>query len=87
MDMSKIVRIQLFILLSATILYLGKPVFMPLAIAGMFALVLMPLCRWLEKKGCSTIVAAIICGFFFALLIAGIILSRSRSRCNPIPMA
>jgi predicted PurR-regulated permease PerM len=74
MEIRKIVRIQLFILLSATILYLGKPVFMPLAIAGMFALVLMPLCRWLEKKGCPTVVAAIICGRVFTLLIAGLIL-------------
>jgi predicted PurR-regulated permease PerM len=74
MEIRKIVQIQLFILLSATILYLGKPVFMPLAIAGMFALVLMPLCKWLEKKGCPTVVAAIICGLVFTLLIAAIIL-------------
>jgi predicted PurR-regulated permease PerM len=74
MEIRKIVQIQLFILLSATILYLGKPVFMPLAIAGMFALVLMPLCRWLEKKGCPMVVAAIICGLVFTLLVAGIIL-------------
>jgi len=74
MEIRKIVQIQLFILLSAAILYLGKPVFMPLAIAGMFALVLMPFCKWLEKKGCPTVVAAIICGLVFTLLIAGIIL-------------
>jgi len=74
MEIRKIVHIQLFILLSAAILYLGKPVFMPLAIAGMFALVLMPLCRWLEKKGCPMVVAAIICGLIFTLLVAAFIL-------------
>lgn len=47
---------------------------MPLAIAGMFALVFMPLCRWLEKKGCHTVVAALICGFLFALIVATITL-------------
>jgi predicted PurR-regulated permease PerM len=74
MEIRKIIQIQLFILLSATILYLGKPVFMPLAIAGMFALVFMPLCRWLEKKGCPTVVAAITCGLVFTLLVAAFIL-------------
>ena len=47
---------------------------MPLAIAGMFALVFMPLCRWLEKRGCHTVVAALVCGLLFALVLAGVIL-------------
>jgi predicted PurR-regulated permease PerM len=74
MEIRKIVHIQLFIILSAAILYFAKPVLVPLAIAGMFALVFMPLCRWLEKKGCHTVVAALVCGLVFSLLVAGIIL-------------
>lgn len=74
MEIRKIIHIQLFILLSAAILYLGKPLLMPLAIAGMFALVFMPFCRWLQKKGCPTVAAAIICGLVFTLLVAGVIL-------------
>jgi predicted PurR-regulated permease PerM len=74
MEIRKIVHIQLFIILSAAILYFAKPVLIPLAIAGMFALVFMPLCRWLERKGCHTVVAALVCGIVFSLLVAGIIL-------------
>jgi predicted PurR-regulated permease PerM len=74
MEIRRIVHIQFFILLSAVMLYLARPVLMPLAIAGMFALVFMPLCRWLEGKGCRTVVAAIVCGLIFAALVAGVIL-------------
>jgi predicted PurR-regulated permease PerM len=73
LDTKAIINVQLFILLSAAILYFAKPVLMPLAIAGMFALVFMPVCRWLESKGCHTIVAALICGLLFTLLVAAII--------------
>src|ERR1700761_7678812 len=71
--LGKIGNILLFILLSATLLYFSKPVLMPLAIAGMFALVFMPFCRWLEGKGCPTLVAAIVCGTIFALLVSAVI--------------
>lgn len=74
METKSVINIQLFIILSAAILYFAKPVLMPLAIAGMFALVFMPVCRWLERKGCHTVVAALICGLLFALLVVAIIL-------------
>jgi predicted PurR-regulated permease PerM len=74
LETKKVINIQLFILLSGAILYFAKPVLMPLAIAGMFALVFMPACRWLEGKGCHTVVAAIICGLFFAGLVTAIVL-------------
>jgi len=74
LETKKIINIQLFILLSAAILYLAKPVLMPLAIAGMFALVFMPVCRWLEEKGCHTVVAALICGLLFTILVVAIVL-------------
>jgi predicted PurR-regulated permease PerM len=74
LETKKVISIQLVILLSAAILYFSKPVLMPLAIAGMFALVFMPLCRWLEKRGCHTVVASLLCGLLFALLLAGVVL-------------
>ena len=74
MEIKKVIQIQLFILLSAAILYFAKPVLMPLAIAGMFALVFMPVCRWLEGKGCHSVVAALICGLLFAALVTAIVL-------------
>ena len=74
LETKKLVNAQLFILLSAAILYFSKPVLMPLAIAGMFALVFMPLCRWLEKKGWPTVVSALFCGLIFALILAAILI-------------
>jgi predicted PurR-regulated permease PerM len=73
LDTKKAINIQLFILLSAAILYFSKPVLMPLAIAGMFALVFMPLCGWLERKGCHTVLAAVICGLLFVGIVTAIV--------------
>ncbi|HEY4209324.1 MAG TPA: AI-2E family transporter [Puia sp.] len=70
----KIVYTNLAIVLTATILYFGRPVFMPLAIAGILALVFMPFCRWMEKQGVGPVFAAVICGIIFALIITGVIL-------------
>lgn len=47
---------------------------MPLAIAGMFALLFMPLCRRLEKKGWPTVAAALFCGLIFALILTAIVI-------------
>jgi predicted PurR-regulated permease PerM len=74
MELRRIVQIQFFIILTTAMLYFAKPVLMPLAIAGMFALVFMPFCQWLERKGCHTVVASLICGLLFTLLIGGFIL-------------
>jgi len=74
MELRRIVQIQLSIILTIAILYFAKPVLMPLAIAGMFALVFMPLTQWLERKGCHTVVASLLCGLLFALLVCGVVL-------------
>lgn len=73
MQLKRLIQVQGFIILSAVILFFGKPVFMPLAIAGMLVLVFMPLCKRLEARGCSITVSALICGFVFTSVIAGII--------------
>lgn len=70
--LSRTVQILLLLVLSGTILYLAKPVLEPLAIAAILALVFMPLCSWLERKGARTILAALVCGFILAVLMAGI---------------
>src|SRR5579863_10595935 len=63
----------LFVLITS-ILYVTKLLFMPLAMAGVLALVFMPCCVWLERKGVHKLFAPIICGFLFILLMSGIIL-------------
>ena len=70
----KIVYTNLAIVLTTIILYFGKPVFMPLAVAGVLALVFMPFCRWLERQGIGPVFASILCGIIFALVITGVIL-------------
>ncbi len=49
--LGKSIQIMLFVLLLGGILYIGKPLFMPLAIACMLALVFVPCANWLERKG------------------------------------
>jgi predicted PurR-regulated permease PerM len=70
--LSKTVQVLLVLVLSGTILYLAKPVLEPLAIAAVLALVFMPLCNWMGKKGMHATYAALICGFILALILGGI---------------
>jgi predicted PurR-regulated permease PerM len=70
--LTRTVQVLLLLVLSGTILYLAKPVLEPLAIAAILALVFMPFCSWLEKKGMHTTGAALISGFLLALVMIGI---------------
>lgn len=62
----------LFVLVTGT-LYFTKLLFMPLALAAVLALVFMPFSVWLENKGIKKIVASLICGLIFILLMSGFI--------------
>ncbi|MDP4247299.1 MAG: AI-2E family transporter [Bacteroidota bacterium] len=55
------------------ILYFAKLLLMPLAIAGVLALVFMPVCDLLERKGINRVFASLICGLIFLLFMSGII--------------
>jgi predicted PurR-regulated permease PerM len=70
--LGKSVQILLFIVLLGAVLYFGKPLFMPLAIAGMLAMLFIPFCRWMERKGISRSTASILCGMAFILTVSGI---------------
>jgi predicted PurR-regulated permease PerM len=65
--------VLLAILLTAILLYIGRLVFMPLALAGMLALVFMRLCSWLERRGIARLLTALFCGLFFTGLVAGLV--------------
>jgi predicted PurR-regulated permease PerM len=71
--LGKSVQILLLTALLGGLLFFGKPLFMPLAIAGMLAMVFIPCCRWLEKKGLSRTAASICCGMAFILAVGGIL--------------
>jgi predicted PurR-regulated permease PerM len=71
--LGKSIQIMLFVLLLGGILYIGKPLFMPLAIAGMLALVFVPCANWLERKGWKRTPASIACGLLLLLVIGGML--------------
>ena len=64
----------LVIVLSAVILKHGKPFLAPLAFAGLFAMLLVPICSWMERKkinkAISTLLSILILVGFFAGVIA-----------------
>lgn len=64
----------LFIIIAGTaILYIAKPVLVPLAFALVLAMLLIPLCRRLEKAGVNRAVAIVLC-ILLLLLTIGVIL-------------
>jgi predicted PurR-regulated permease PerM len=64
----------LAVILSSIVLYFARPVFMPLALAGVLALVFMRPSCWLERRGVPRLATAIFSGLVFAGLVAGVVL-------------
>jgi predicted PurR-regulated permease PerM len=62
----------LFVLIVG-VLYFTKLLFMPLAMAGILALLFMPLSDLLEKRGIRRVLASVICGLVFILFMSGIV--------------
>jgi predicted PurR-regulated permease PerM len=76
MDLQRWIRTTCILLtttLCLWLLYVAKAVFMPLALAGMLAVVFTPLCRWLERR-MPVIAAALVCGLVFTGVIGAILL-------------
>lgn len=66
--------VLLAVILTAMILYFGRPIFMPLALAGILALVFMRPSNWFERHHIPRIVTAIASGLVFAGIVAGVVL-------------
>lgn len=66
--------ILLAIILSSIVLYFARPVFMPLALAGVLALVFMRPSDWLERRRVPRLATAVLSGLVFAGLVAGVVL-------------
>ena len=69
----KINQNLLFLVLLTVILYYGRPILVPLVFAIMLAMLMAPLCRWLDGKGTSRIVSCLICVFILLLVFLGMI--------------
>jgi predicted PurR-regulated permease PerM len=57
-------RVNLYLLaaiLLTVVLYFGKPVVIPLMFAIFFAMLMAPVCRWLDKKGLHRAISCLIC--------------------------
>jgi predicted PurR-regulated permease PerM len=57
------------ILFTATLLYLGKTLFIPLFFGLLIAIVMYPVCKWLERHGWSLLIVAILITLLFALVV------------------
>ncbi|GAA4426666.1 hypothetical protein GCM10023188_09040 [Pontibacter saemangeumensis] len=63
-------QILLALLLFFGILYLGQVFIVPVAIGGLFAMLLVPVCRQLEKQGVPRTLAAILCVLTVVVVLA-----------------
>jgi predicted PurR-regulated permease PerM len=63
----------LIFFLSVCTLYLAREFLIPLFIGGVFAMLFLPLCKWLEKKGLYRGLAACLCVLILLLIGAGIV--------------
>ncbi|WP_139922051.1 AI-2E family transporter [Hymenobacter sp. DG01] len=48
-------------------------VLLPLVFSGIFSLLLLPICRWLELKGLPRVLAIILCLLLLVLIVAGVV--------------
>ncbi|AEI51787.1 AI-2E family transporter [Runella slithyformis] len=71
-SLSKTLQILLLIFLVFAGLYIAKPFLVPLVLAGIIAMLLLPLNRWMEKKRIGRGLAAFFSILMIVLMIAGI---------------
>jgi predicted PurR-regulated permease PerM len=58
----------------AALFYFGKTLFVPVLFALLTAIVLLPVCRWFQKKGCSKAIAIGICLFIVTVVFGSLLL-------------
>ncbi|HYH14913.1 MAG TPA: AI-2E family transporter [Flavisolibacter sp.] len=59
--LAKVNHVLFFLVLLTVVLYYGKPLLIPLFFAIMMAMLMAPVCRWLDGKGIHRILSALIC--------------------------
>jgi predicted PurR-regulated permease PerM len=72
--LSQTLQLLLLFLVSIALLYLAKPVLVPLAFGGLLAMLLTPLARWFEQKGIGRGVSSVLSILLFAMVAVGLIL-------------
>ncbi len=61
-----------FIILLAVVMFFGKALLIPMVFGGMFAMLMAPVCRKLDKLGLKRGLSSFICLFILILVLAGI---------------
>jgi predicted PurR-regulated permease PerM len=69
----KLTRTMIFLFLLCGGLYLTKGFLVPITFGALLAMLFVPLCTWLEKKGVGKALSAILCVLAFVALASGII--------------
>ena len=69
----KWVLVLLLIFLSFSILIYAKVVLLPLTLAGLLAMLFMPVCRWLENHGVNRALSSLLCVILFIAILAAVI--------------
>ena len=71
--MTKWVKYLQFGLFTAVILYFGKTLFIPFFMGLLIAMVMYPVCKWLEKKGWNRSLAIMVCLLIVAVLLSALL--------------
>lgn len=71
--LGKWVLVLLLIFLSFSIIIYAKVLLLPLTLAGLLAMLFMPISRWLEKKGIGRALASLLCVLLLILILAAVI--------------
>lgn len=71
--LGKWVLVLLLIFLSFSIVIYAKVVLLPLTLAGLLAMLFMPVSRWLERKGVNRALASLICVVLLLALLTAVI--------------
>lgn len=74
LSLNKTVNLLLLFFLVFAGLYFSKPFLFPFTLAAIVAMLLLPLCKRVEKKGLNRPMAALLSMFMLALTIAGIVI-------------
>ena len=71
--LGKWVLVLLLIFLSFSIIIYAKVLLLPLTLAGLLAMLFMPISRWLEKKGIGRALASLLCVLLLISILAAVI--------------
>ncbi|WP_342646107.1 AI-2E family transporter [Mucilaginibacter sp. CSA2-8R] len=71
--LSRTIRLLLLFVLSIAILYISKSVLVPLTFGAVLAMLLLPLSRWLERRGINRGISSLVSLLLFGLMVAGLV--------------